>query len=273
MKNKNIDLFKVFMADNASKEVSKVLDSGYIGQGDKVKEFETNLKTYFNHDYLLTTNAGTSALHLALHLLKSPKSSETIFDGYGSTTSYWPGLNKDDEVLTTALTCTATNWPILANNLKIKWVDIDPTTLNMDLDDLERKITSKTKVIMVVHWGGYPNDLDRIKKIQRKAHSMYGFTPAVIEDGAHSFGSKFNDKLIGTYGNLTMFSFQAIKHITAIDGGVLMSPHKKIHDRGKLIRWYGIDREGDRKDFRCEADIEEWGYKFHMIENLPIYQV
>ena len=134
----------------------------------------------------------------------------------------------------------------------------------MDLDDLERKITPKTKVIMLVHWGGYPNDLNRIKQIQEKAYRMYGFTPAVIEDGAHSFGSKFDDKYIGTHGNLTMFSFQAIKHITSIDGGLLMSPHKKIHDRGKLIRWYGIDREGDRKDFRCEADIEEWGYKFHM---------
>ena len=61
-----------------------------------------------------------------------------------------------------------------------------------------------------------------------------------------------------------MFSLQAIKHITSIDGGVLSSPHKELHQRGKLIRWYGIDRDGDRKDFRCEADIEEWGYKFHM---------
>jgi dTDP-4-amino-4,6-dideoxygalactose transaminase len=61
-----------------------------------------------------------------------------------------------------------------------------------------------------------------------------------------------------------MFSLQAIKHITSVDGGLLLSPYKELHDRGKLIRWYGIDRDGDRKDFRCEADIEEWGFKFHM---------
>ena len=61
-----------------------------------------------------------------------------------------------------------------------------------------------------------------------------------------------------------MFSLQAIKHVTSIDGGLLFSPHQELHDRGKLIRWYGIDRDGDRKDFRCEADIPEWGYKFHM---------
>lgn len=93
---------------------------------------------------------------------------------------------------------------------------------------------------------------------------MYGFKPVVIEDGAHSFGSKYKGKMIGTYGNLTMFSLQAIKHLTSIDGGLLLSPHKDLDTRARLLRWYGIDRDGDRKDFRCEADIEEWGYKFHM---------
>jgi dTDP-4-amino-4,6-dideoxygalactose transaminase len=176
----------------------------------------------------------------------------------------WPGLEEGDEVLTTAMTCTASNWPILANGLKIKWVDIDPDTLNMDLDDLARKITPKTKVIMLVHWGGYPNDLDKIREIQDKTYNMYGFKPVVIEDGAHSFGSKYKGKMIGTYGNLTMFSLQAIKHLTSIDGGLLLSPHKDLDTRARLLRWYGIDRDGDRKDFRCEADIEEWGYKFHM---------
>jgi len=240
------------MAPTAAEEVSKVLNSGYIGQGPKVDLFENQLKDYFNHDYIQTLNAGTSVLHMALHLLRKPHKSD------------WPGLEPGDEVLATAMTCTASNWPILANGLKIKWVDIDPKTLNMDLDDLARKITPKTKVIMLVHWGGYPNDLNRVKQIQEKAQQLYGFKPAVIEDGAHSFGSKYMGKPIGTHGNLTMYSLQAIKHITSIDGGLLLAPHKELHKRGKLIRWYGIDRDGDRKDFRCEADIDEWGYKFHM---------
>jgi len=89
----------------------------------------------------------------------------------------------------------------------------------MDLDDLERKITPKTKVIMVVHWGGYPIDLDRIKKIQQKTKELYGFEPIVIEDCAHGIGSKYKGKRLGNHGNLCMFSFQAIKHITAVDGG------------------------------------------------------
>ena len=264
MKKRKIDLFRVFMAETASEEVGKVLKSGYIGQGPKVDEFENQLKQHFNHDYVTTVNAGTSALHLALHLLKKSNKENVNVTGFGGYQSFWPGLEEGDEVLATPMTCTASNWPILANGLKIKWVDIDPETLNMDLDDLERKITPKTKVIMLVHWGGYPNDLDRIKEIQEKSYRLYGFKPAVIEDGAHSFGSKYKGKPIGTHGNLTMYSLQAIKHITSVDGGLLLSPHKKLNDRARLIRWYGIDRDGDRKDFRCEADIEEWGFKFHM---------
>ena len=249
--NKQIDLFKVHMAPTAAEEVAKVLNSGYIGQGPKVDEFENQLKDYFNHDFVQTINSGTSALHMAIHLLKKPNCN-------------WPGMQEGDEILATALTCTASNFPILANGLKIKWVDIDPTTLNMDLDDLARKITPKTKAIILVHWGGYPSDLNKVKQIQTQAEELYGFKPAVIEDGAHSFGSKYMDKHIGTHGNLTMYSLQAIKHITAIDGGLLLSPHQELHRRGKLIRWYGIDRDSNRKDFRCEADIEEWGFKFHM---------
>jgi dTDP-4-amino-4,6-dideoxygalactose transaminase len=248
---KEIPLFKVFMAETAATEVAKVLNSGYIGQGPKVDEFERELRDYFNLDYVLTTNSATSAEHLAIHMLKSKREG-------------WPGLEPGDEVLSTALTCTASNWPSLANGLKIKWVDIDQTTLNMDLDDLERKITSKTKVIMLVHWGGYPNDLDRVRKIQEKCKEMHGFKPVVIEDCAHSIGSKYKGRPIGTHGNICTFSFQAIKHITSIDGGLLVVPHKDLFNRGKLLRWYGIDREGDRKDFRCEADVVEWGFKFHM---------
>ena len=134
----------------------------------------------------------------------------------------------------------------------------------MDLDDLERKLSPKTKAIIAVHWGGYPIDLDRLKKIQKKSFELYGFKPAIIEDGAHSFGSEYKGQKLGNHGNMVMYSLQAIKHITAVDGGVLVLPHQELYNRGKLIRWYGIDRDGNRKDFRCEADIEEWGYKFHM---------
>lgn len=262
---KNIPLFKVFMSEESIKLVETTLRSGFIGQGPRVEEFESKLKEYFKQDYVLTTNSATSAEHLALHLLKKPLNSLEDYGGVAFTESKWPGIQEGDEVLTTALTCTATNFPILANGLKIKWVDIDPETLNMDLDDLARKIGPKTKAIMIVHWGGYPIDLDKLKEIQLNAARIYGFKPAIIEDCAHAMGSKYKGKLIGSSNNnICTFSLQAIKHITSGDGGILILPHYELYKRAKLLRWYGIDRETDRKDFRCEANIPEWGFKFHM---------
>tara|TARA_R110002020_G_scaffold382612_1_gene593331 strand:+ start:2003 stop:3196 length:1194 start_codon:yes stop_codon:yes gene_type:complete len=262
--NKNIPLFKVYMSKDAPKRVSEVLESGFIGQGTVVDQFEDKLKDFFNNDYVTTVNAATSAEHLALHMLKKPVMNKVGYDGVAYHESNWPGIEEGDEVLATPLTCTATNFPILANNLKIKWVDIDTKTLNMDLDDLSRKITKNTKVIFLVHWGGYPMDLDKLKEIQDKAYRNFGFKPAIIEDCAHALGSKFKGKTIGSHGNICTFSFQAIKHLTSGDGGALVVPHKELYNRSKLLRWYGIDRESDRKDFRCEADIPEWGFKFHM---------
>jgi len=254
------------MAPTAKEKVGKVLDSGYIGQGPVVEEFETQLGNYFGNKQVVTTNAGTSALHLALHLLKKPKENwQKIFHGVAAVNCNWPGIQEGDEVLATALTCTASNWPILANGLKIKWVDIDPTTLNMDLNDLKRKMTPKTKAILGVHWGGYPLDLQEIKNIQIEFKKEHGWSPALIEDGAHSIGTKYKGKYLGNHGNFVMNSLQAIKHITSIDGGLLYCPHSELYERAKLLRWYGIDRSPKgRTDFRCEADIPEWGFKFHM---------
>ena len=172
-----IPLFKVFVDKDVHKEIKKTLDTGFIGQGKKVEEFESKLKDYFGVDFVSTVNAATSGEHLALHMMKKPIM-ET-FDGCAQR-EIWPGMEDGDEVLTTPLTCTATNWPILANNLKIKWVDVDEKNLNMDLLDLERKITKKTKVIFVVHWGGYPVDLDKLDDIVRRTEKKFGFKPMVI---------------------------------------------------------------------------------------------
>ena len=240
-----IPLFKVFMSPDVIDPVNKVLLSGYIGQGAVVSEFERKLREYFKNDYVNTVNSGTSALHLAVHLVTHNK------------------VQPDDEVLTTPLTCSATNSAILANHVNLKWVDVDLTTGNMDLDDLERKLSPKTKGIMIVHWSGYPHDLDRVAAIQNKCFELYGFKPPVIEDCAHSFGSRYKGALIGTHGNYCCFSFQAIKHLTTGDGGMLICPTAEEHRRTKLLRWFGLDREGSA-DFRCAQNIQEWGYKFHL---------
>jgi len=241
-----IPLFKVFMSEDAHTMLGPVLQSGYIGQGPKVEEFEEALRSYLGTPYVNTLNCGTSGLHLALHMIKEELS-------YGDR----------NEVLTTPLTCTATNWPILANGLKIRWVDVDPNTANIDLQDLERKINERTLAIMVVHWGGYPCDLSRLKLICKKSKSLYGYEPPVIEDCAHAFGATYGGKRIGNHGNYCMFSLQAIKHLTTGDGGLLVCPDDASHRRAKLLRWYGLDRTCSA-DFRCEQNVAEWGFKFHM---------
>lgn len=260
-----IPLFKVFMSSNAADSVAKVLNSGFIGQGPKVEELENDLSKYFGqfNNNVLTFNSATSAEHLAYHLLKLPYTYQ-IQNEFGASIINWPGLQQGDEVLTTALTCTATNWPILANGLKLRWVDVDPTTMNICLKDLESKLNEKTKIVTVVHWGGYPVDLVELKNIQARYRQKYGFEFMIIDDAAHSFGSKLDGQLIGTYDTITTFSLQAIKHITSVDGGFWITPYKELNERARLTRWYGIDREGPRTDFRCEADIPEWGFKFHM---------
>jgi len=242
-----IPLFKVYMSSHVDKPLLEILHSGYIGQGKEVEKFEDALKIYLDNDFVITLNNGTAGLHLALHMIKNQLK-----------------LSNDSEVLTTPLTCTATNWPILANNLRIKWVDVDPNNLNIDMIDLERKITTNTKVIMVVHWGGYPVDLNRLKYIQEKTFNQFGFKPFIIEDCAHALGARYAGKMIGSFGNFCSFSLQAIKHVTAVDGGILTLPNENLYRKAKLLRWYGIDRESNRKDFRCETNISEYGFKFHM---------
>lgn len=234
-----IPLFKVYMDNDVGPLVNSVLYSGWIGQGPKVVEFEEKLGYTFNNEKVLALSAGTHGLSLALRLA---------------------GVGPGDEVITSPLTCTATNIPILMHGADIVWADIKPTDLNIDPKSIESCITDKTKAIMVVHWGGYPCDMEEITKI------AYDNDLRVIEDGAHAFTSVYKNSVIGdcVYADYSMLSFQAIKHLTTVDGGALFMKYEKDYHRGKLLRWYGIDRESPRKDMRCEEDMVEWGYKYHM---------
>jgi dTDP-4-amino-4,6-dideoxygalactose transaminase len=233
------------MAPDVTAPLSDVLHSGYVGQGQKVEEFEEGLRAFTGSDYCNTLNSGTSALHLALHLVKDSASPER------------------DEILTTPITCTATTFAILANNLRPRWVDVDRTTCNIDPEDIRRKLGPRTLAIMIVHWGGNPCDLNEIRMVQEACRDEFGFYPPVIEDCAHALGAQYQNKRLGNHGNICAFSFQAIKHLTTGDGGLLVSPDDHMHRRAKLLRWYGLDRTSS-VDMRCDQNVGEWGYKFHM---------
>lgn len=220
-----IPLFKVYMAPEASQAVAAVLQSGYIGQGEKVEQFEQALQHLLGTEAPpLTLNSCTSALDLALHLI---------------------GVGPDDEVITTPVTCTATNSPIVRRGARPIWADVDPATGLIDPADVARKITRKTKAIMAVDWGGALCDYTALRS----------FGLPVIQDAAHSLTA-------GLGGDYICWSFQAIKHLTTGDGGALWCPPEQL-ERGRLLRWYGLDRRS-RADFRCEQNIAEVGYKYHM---------
>ena len=250
-----IPLFRVNMSEKVPEAVGQTLMSGFVTQGPRVDEFEEKLVAKFNHPYILTLNSATAGLTMAVRLLEKPSDD-------------WPGFDPSrDVVLSTPLTCTATNFAIRANRFNLKWVDADPETCNMDLADLEKQLDKTTKIIMIVHWGGTPVDLVKLDEILDRKAPELGFRPRVIEDCAHAFGSKLSDRYIGTWKNIAVFSLQAIKHMTCGDGGLIFLPNEDLYERAKLLRWYGIDRNKrnyDRKDFRLEHDVVEWGYKFHM---------
>lgn len=236
---KQIALFKVFMPKTVKDPLIKTLFSGYIGQGKKVDEFEKKLGARIGNNKVITVNSGTSALHLAYHI----------------------SINRPgDEIITTPMTCAATNIPIInTKGGKIVWADINPKTGSIDPADVEQKITKRTCAIVMVHWGGNPCDINQLNKIARR------YKLITIEDAAHSLGSTYKNKPLGNNtSDFVAYSFQAIKHITTGDGGALFCRKKKDYNRAKLLRWYGIDREKKTKDFRCEIDIQEAGYKFHM---------
>lgn len=247
MVDEMIPLFKVFMAQNVDKPLLDVLHSGWIGEGNKVKEFEANLAIYSRNKRLVTLNSGTSGLHLAYHLALHQES----YKSYKNSNM--------DEIITTPITCTATNNPIVSNGAKIVWADVDPITGSISPEDIERKITKNTKAITMVHWGGNPCNIDRINEIAIQAGVK------TVEDCAHSIGMIYKNKKMGNHSDYAILSLQAIKHVTSIDGGVLFIKSQKDYERATLLKWYGINRNiKEGLDLRCEVDVPESGYKFHM---------
>lgn len=243
----SIPLFKVYMAKEVDEHLLKVLHSGYIGEGERVVEFEKVLKEYIGNDNILTLNNGTAGLHLAYHMALYPDTAKGYYN------------DNKKEIITSPVTCTATNCPIISNGAKIVWADVDPITGNIDSRDIENKLSKHTRAISMIHWGGNPCKIDEINKI---AHDNQVMT---IEDGAHSMGMEYKGKKIGNHSDFTMISLQAIKHINSVDGGIIITKDRKFYDRAKLLRWYGIDRTiREGIDLRCELDIPEVGYKFHM---------
>ena len=238
-KGRSIPLFYPHIPKNAKKSVSKVLSTRWIGQGPLVDIFEKKFSNQFSDGMpVIAVGSGTDALHLAYLLCD---------------------IKKGDEIICPVFTCTATNIPLLYLDAKIKFADIDPDTLNISIKSVEKLITKKTKAIVFVNYGGILNNLDKLKKIAKK-NKLF-----LIQDAAQSLGAKYRNKSITKYSDFTIFSFQAIKHITSGDGGALVVKNKSLEKIGKRLRWFGIDRP-KKQGGTWENDIKEVGYKYQLTD-------
>lgn len=232
-------MFYPYVSEKAIKNVEEVLRSRWIGQGKKVEEFEAKFKEKFGLYYAVAINCGSSAVRLALALV---------------------GVGPGDEVITTAQCCTATNHPILEQFATPVFADIQYLTGNINPDDIEHRITDKTKAVLCFHWGGYPCDMDEIITIAKK----YNLT--LIEDAVDALGASYKGKPIGVISRFTAFSFQAIQQITTGEGGMLVMLAEGDYKAAMWRRWYGIDRVNRQPNITgyYDFDITEPGYGYHM---------
>ena len=239
VKKKTIPIFYPHIPKNAKKSISKVLSGRWIGQGPLVNKFEKVFsKKFCDNQPVVAVGSGTDALHLAYILA---------------------GLKKDDEIICPVFTCTATNIPLLYIDAKIKFADINPATLNISIESVKKLITKKTKAIFFVNYGGVICDLKKLNTIAKKNKLI------LIQDAAQSLGARYDKKSITKYADYTIFSFQAIKHITSGDGGALVVKNKKIAEKANRIRWFGINRE-KKQNGTWENDITEIGYKYQLTD-------
>lgn len=228
-----IPLVKPYIApsEELMPEIEKILYSGYIAEGEAAWKFEEELKHYIENPNMLAVQSGTAALHLALLLL-----------------NVGPG----DEVISTPMTSEPTNTVIAITGAKVVWADVDPNTGLLDPNSVREKITERTKAIMLVHYAGMVCDMDEYNKISKETGIP------IIEDAAHALGAKYQGKMVGSNSRFTCFSFQAIKHMTTVDGGAIAFKNLDDVTPGRKLRWFGLDK----KVARLDNDITRAGYKY-----------
>jgi dTDP-4-amino-4,6-dideoxygalactose transaminase len=197
--------------------VSEVLRSGWVTSGPKLAEFESTLSKYFGDRPVRCFANGTATMKIALQVA---------------------GIGPGDEVITTPISWVATSNVILSVGAKPIFVDIDPITRNIDLNKVAAAITPKTRAIMPVYLAGLPVDMDQLYSLA-KQHKL-----RVIEDAAQAFGSQWQGKKIGSFGDLVSFSFQANKNLTTVEGGCLVLNNAEEAKLAEKFRLQGLTRQG-----------------------------
>lgn len=244
----NIRLFKPSVGREELEKLKEVFDRQWLGLGPLVSEFEKKWSDYIGCKMSIGVNSATAALHLSLK----------AFD-----------FEKKKKVLVPAITFTSTANVVLYNDLTPVFVDVDPTTTVMDLNDLKKKIDKDCVAVIPVHNGGFPVPMDELMEIANK-HNL-----KVIEDCAHCAGGVYKGKKLGTWGDIGCFSFEEKKCMTTGDGGMICSNNVKLIEPLKPYRWVGIDKDTWKRVQLSEKnaindamhwhyDISVLGYKYNM---------
>jgi len=236
----NIPVNRPSVGQEELRGVEEVFKTGWLGMGSVVFEFENLLKKYLGARNVIAVNTGTSALHIALYSM---------------------GIKSGDEVILPSLTFASSPQAVLMCAAKVVFCDIEEDTLNMCVADVKKKITRKTKAIMPVHYSGLPCDMNSILALAKK-HGL-----RVVEDAAHAFGSIYNGKKIGSFGDATCFSFDPIKLITCGEGGAVVTDDDTLAEKIVRKRILGIDKDTYNRYKHKRNwfyEVRELGYRYHM---------
>jgi dTDP-4-amino-4,6-dideoxygalactose transaminase len=237
-----IPVFSPSVGEDTKQHVNDVLDIGWLGMGATTKEFEERISKFLElkNRYVVTTNTGTSALHIALKLA---------------------GIGPGDEVITPSFNYVADHQAIQMTGAKVVMCDISEDNLGIDCKKAEELITEKTKAIIPLHFAGIPCDQKGVFELAKK------YNLRVIEDAMHAFGTTINGKKIGSYGDITCFSFDPVKIITSIDGGCVIVNTKEDVEKLHRLRLLGVDKDTTERYKNKRAwdyDVLSEGYRYHL---------
>jgi dTDP-4-amino-4,6-dideoxygalactose transaminase len=241
LKKKVVKLSRGCLGEEELSEVRSVFEYGYFGLGSKVDEFEESLGFFLGGSNVVAVNSGTNALYIALDSLD---------------------IKAGDEVIVPSLTFIATYQAISATGAIPVPCDIYPDTLLMNIEDAKNKITPKTKAVVPVHYGGNPCDMDELLSL-KESHGL-----RVIEDAAHAFGSCYKGKKIGSFGDITCFSFGSLKNISCGEGGAVICSDSELDSLLRKKRHLGMDRGSQSTTSWRERswlyDVPVQGFRCHM---------
>jgi len=237
-----IQIFKPWFEEAEHEALREPLQTGWVGSGPKVAEFEKRFAEYIGVEHAIALYSASAALHLAMLVAEVG----------------------DRDVLTTPMTFVSTNHAILYAGGRPVFCDVEADTLNVDAKELEKRVTPQTRAIVVVHYGGHACDMDPVVEVASR-HNL-----VLIEDAAQACGGSYKGNKLGSLGDIGCFSFESKKNLSTGDGGMLVTDDGAVADRVRKLKWMGISR-GTWERFSSgqagrswEYDVEEVGFKYQM---------